>query len=68
MANANELLGLLHGLYGVGAVLSPLAATSLITKANVSWYYFYYIMVGLGPKPFVQRELILICIGGLRGD
>lgn len=45
MANANELLGLLHGLYGVGAVLSPLTATSLITKANVSWYYFYYIMV-----------------------
>lgn len=45
MANANELLGLLHGLYGVGAVLSPLAATSIITKAKLPWYYFYYIMV-----------------------
>lgn len=45
MARADEILGLLHGFYGVGAVLSPLAATSLITKANCPWYYFYYIMV-----------------------
>ncbi|PLB44804.1 MFS transporter [Aspergillus steynii IBT 23096] len=45
MQNANELLGFLHGLYGVGAVLSPLVATSLITKAEVGWYYFYYVMV-----------------------
>lgn len=47
MANANELLGLLHGIYGVGAVLSPLAATSIITKAHLPWYSFYYIMVWL---------------------
>ncbi|KAF9883908.1 hypothetical protein FE257_002651 [Aspergillus nanangensis] len=45
MADANQLLGLLHGLYGVGAVLSPLIATSLITRANLGWYYFYYIMI-----------------------
>ncbi|KAJ5953559.1 hypothetical protein N7454_000455 [Penicillium verhagenii] len=45
MANANELLGILHGLYGAGAVLSPLAATSMITEAHLSWHYFYYIMV-----------------------
>lgn len=45
MANANQLLGLLHGLYGLGGVISPLVATSLITRANLEWYYFYYIMV-----------------------
>ncbi|KAJ6097008.1 hypothetical protein N7486_007754 [Penicillium sp. IBT 16267x] len=45
MANANELLGILHGLYGVGAVLSPLAATSMITEGHLSWFCFYYIMV-----------------------
>lgn len=45
MANANQLLGLLHGFYGAGGVLSPLIATSLITKAHLEWYYFYYIMV-----------------------
>lgn len=45
MANANELLGLLHGVYGVGAVLSPLIATSMIARANLPWYFYYYVMV-----------------------
>lgn len=45
MANANEVLGFLHGFYGLGAVLSPLAATSLIVKSGWMWYQFYYIMV-----------------------
>jgi fucose permease len=47
MAHSNEILGFLHGFYGLGAVLSPLAATSLITEAGWPWYAFYYIMVGL---------------------
>ncbi|EED16841.1 MFS transporter, putative [Talaromyces stipitatus ATCC 10500] len=46
LANANELLGLLHGFYGLGAVLSPLIATSLVTKADWPWYTFYYLMIG----------------------
>ncbi|PGH16169.1 hypothetical protein AJ79_01936 [Helicocarpus griseus UAMH5409] len=46
MANANELLGFLHGFYGLGAILSPLIATTLITKAGLSWYHFYlYVMI-----------------------
>ena len=44
MANSNELLGFLHGFFGLGAVLSPLAATSLITKKGWHWHQFYYIM------------------------
>ncbi|KAI1211195.1 MFS general substrate transporter [Annulohypoxylon truncatum] len=47
MARANELLGILHGLYGAGAVLSPLIATTMITKANLPWYAFYYLMIGM---------------------
>jgi fucose permease len=46
MANANEVLGFLHGFYGLGAALSPLIATALVTKAGWHWYEFYYIMVG----------------------
>jgi fucose permease len=46
MANANEVLGFLHGFYGLGAALSPIIATALITKAGWQWYEFYYIMVG----------------------
>ena len=46
MANANEVLGFLHASYGLGGVVAPLVATSLITKGNLQWYYWYYIMVG----------------------
>lgn len=43
--NANQLLGLLHGVYGIGAVISPLIASFLVADAGYPWYYFYYIMV-----------------------
>ncbi|KAF2145802.1 uncharacterized protein K452DRAFT_125748 [Aplosporella prunicola CBS 121167] len=46
MASANELLGFLHGLYSVGATLSPIVATTMITKAGLPWYAFYYVMIG----------------------
>jgi fucose permease len=46
MANANEVLGFLHGFYGLGAAISPLVATTLVTKAGWRWYEFYYLMVG----------------------
>lgn len=47
MDKANELLGLLHGAYGLGATLSPLIATTMITKGGLEWFTFYYIMVTL---------------------
>ena len=46
MENANEVLGFLHGFYGVGGVIAPTVATTLITRAKVPWYYWYYVMVG----------------------
>lgn len=45
MAHANETLGFLHAFYGLGAVLSPLIATTMITKGGLEWYTFYYVMV-----------------------
>lgn len=45
LANSSELLGFLHAFYGIGGVVSPLVATTLITKASLPWYSFYYIMV-----------------------
>lgn len=47
MANPNEILGFLHGFYGVGAVLAPLIATTMITKGNLQWYTFYYVMISM---------------------
>jgi fucose permease len=54
MANSNEVLGFFHGFYGVGATISPLVATSLISKAGWPWYSFYYLMVFTfrSPTPF----------------
>ena len=47
LANPNELLGFLHGFYGLGAVISPLVATTMMTQGGLPWYTFYYIMIGL---------------------
>jgi fucose permease len=33
----NQLLGLLHGFYGVGAVISPLIASLLVADAGLPW-------------------------------
>ena len=46
MQNANEILGFLHAAYGLGGVLSPLIATSMMTRGALQWYSFYYIMIG----------------------
>ena len=53
MANANELLGFLHAFYGVGATIAPLIATTMITKADLPWYYWYYCMVSFGAAELV---------------
>lgn len=53
MENSNEILGFLHAFYGLGALLSPLIATALITKAGWQWYEFYYLMVGASAIEFV---------------
>ncbi|KAH8731059.1 major facilitator superfamily domain-containing protein [Phaeosphaeriaceae sp. PMI808] len=48
MANPNEVLGFLHAFYGLGAVLAPLVATTMITKGSrLPWYCFYYVMIGM---------------------
>ncbi|KAF2472049.1 MFS general substrate transporter [Lindgomyces ingoldianus] len=48
MANPNEVLGFLHAFYGLGATLSPLIATTMITKGSrLPWYYFYYVMIAV---------------------
>ncbi|CZR52009.1 related to tetracycline resistance proteins [Phialocephala subalpina] len=54
MESANEMLGFLHGCYGLGATISPLIATAMVTKGGLQWFEFYYLMVG-----FAVLELIL---------
>ncbi|KAK4100955.1 MFS general substrate transporter [Parathielavia hyrcaniae] len=47
MHRANELLGFLHGAYGLGATIGPLIATAMVTRGGLPWYTFYYVMIGL---------------------
>ncbi|KAL0940275.1 major facilitator superfamily transporter [Colletotrichum truncatum] len=47
MQNSNELLGFLHGAYGLGAAVGPLIASAMVTKANMQWYTFYYVMTSM---------------------
>ncbi|AEO63729.1 50bc0b2a-93cd-42ef-ac9f-1e3411dc4a3c [Thermothielavioides terrestris] len=47
MQRANELLGFLHGAYGLGATIGPLIATAMVTRGGLPWYAFYYLMIGL---------------------
>ncbi|XWW98991.1 hypothetical protein V2A60_006995 [Cordyceps javanica] len=44
---SSELLGFLHAFYGVGGVISPFISTAMITKGNLPWYTFYYLMIGI---------------------
>ncbi len=45
--STNQLLGLMHGCYGLGATISPLIATTMITKYGLGWWEFFYLMTGL---------------------
>lgn len=47
LANANQLLGMIHGFYGVGASLSPIIATAMVTKYELEWNTFFFVMVGV---------------------
>lgn len=47
MANANEVLGIMHAFYGLGGTLAPLIATAMITKLGVGWYEYYYVMIAV---------------------
>ncbi len=44
--HTNQLLGLLHGFFGLGATISPLIATTMVTKGHLGWWKFEYIMIG----------------------
>ena len=57
MEQQNELLGLLHGSYGLGATISPLIGTAMVTKGKLGWWNFYYIMAGLVTMEMIAGTL-----------
>lgn len=47
LESPNELLGLLHGVYGVGATVTPIVASTLVTKCGWQWFEVFYLFIGL---------------------
>jgi MFS family permease len=45
MADANQIAGVLHACYAIGATVAPLIATLLFTKGGQQWYSYYYLLV-----------------------
>ncbi len=45
MNKANTIQGFLHACYSLGALFSPLIATSMVVQAGLPWYTFYYVLV-----------------------
>ncbi|CRK31011.1 hypothetical protein BN1723_003744 [Verticillium longisporum] len=45
MDKANQVQGFMHACYSLGALFAPLIATSMVVKAGLPWYTFYYIMI-----------------------
>ncbi|CAG9980490.1 unnamed protein product [Clonostachys byssicola] len=53
LQNGTFMLGLLHGSFGLGGMMGPLIATTLMTVAETVWSRYYIVTFGL----------IVICVG-----
>ncbi|GAB0134122.1 hypothetical protein EsDP_00002507 [Epichloe bromicola] len=47
MDKANAIQGVFHACYSLGALFAPLIATSMVVKAGLMWWNWYYVMVGV---------------------
>ncbi|OGM39926.1 MFS transporter [Aspergillus bombycis] len=45
--NAHRWLGILHAVYGVGTIISPIVANVIASRTPI-WQDFYFVMLGLG--------------------
>ncbi|KIW60669.1 hypothetical protein PV05_00869 [Exophiala xenobiotica] len=46
LMNGTVLLGLCHGIYGLGGIISPLIATAMVSR-GVRWSYYYFINLAI---------------------
>ena len=57
MVSANKVQGFLQSFYSLGATISPLVATTMITKGHLEWYYWYYVMTAVAVLELVACTL-----------
>ncbi|KAF4995412.1 hypothetical protein FGRMN_5196 [Fusarium graminum] len=53
MDKANTVQGFLHASYSLGALFAPLIATSMVVTADLPWYTYYYLMIGMAVVEWV---------------
>lgn len=62
MDRANTIQGFLHSCYSLGALFAPLIATSMVVTAELPWFNYYYVMVGLSlMSASLLVERVLTC-------
>ena len=63
LERSNELLGLLHGMYGLGALLAPIIATGMVGR-GYGWYEYYYIVLGTNALELVYGTAVFWRVDG----
>lgn len=56
LADSNVVINSMHACYGLGAVLGPVTATTMVVKAGLPWYAFYYFMVCLCISSILSQD------------
>ncbi|KAK5993095.1 Bypass of stop codon 6-like protein [Cladobotryum mycophilum] len=54
----STLQGILHSFCSVGSLFSPLIATSMVVKADLPWYTFYFVMLGVSGLELVGLTVV----------
>lgn len=49
---SNELLGLMHSMYGLGCLITPVLSIHLV-KSGMPWNYYYFILIATGITNFL---------------
>ncbi|ATY64800.1 Major facilitator superfamily transporter [Cordyceps militaris] len=62
---ANTIQGFLHACYSLGALFSPLIATSMVVQAQLPWFNFYYILASIKSSHLAAVGLSAIELCGL---
>ena len=47
LQNSTQMLGLMHGSYGIGGTLGPLIATAMVTSGGLVWSRFYILTLSI---------------------
>ncbi|PNY23167.1 Bypass of stop codon protein 6 [Tolypocladium capitatum] len=45
MHPTNELLGIIHGSFGLGGTIAPLVVSIMVAKLGLEWYIFFYVLI-----------------------